>query len=94
VQGAAGKPRRGRQSEHKEAEGYSRAFNHLCHTVSLTRTGKTRDAIDCLVATVFVVHDGQELKKAEDVVEAIDGWFGISLLPLDVQRSVDRHQSA
>ena len=92
--GAVGKPGRRKRSEHREAEGYSRAFNHLCHTVSLTRTGKTLDAIDSLVATVFVVHDGKDLETAQDIDEALDGWFGISLSPADVQRSVDRHQSA
>lgn len=89
-----GSRNRGQLVKRKEAEGYSRAFNHLCHTVSLTRLGKTRDAIDSLAATVFVVHGGEELKTAEDVAQAIDGWFGIALPTADVQRSLDRQQSA
>jgi hypothetical protein len=58
--------------------------------VSLTRTGKTRAAIDNMVVTVLALDDGR-LRSAGDVAKALDAFFGLSISDRDVQRSVDTH---
>jgi hypothetical protein len=70
---------------------YERAFNHLCHMVPLTRTGKVREVVDSLVMTAFVLDDSVPLGSVESIVDALETWFGLRIDAAEVERSLDGH---
>jgi hypothetical protein len=72
---------------------YSKVFNRLCHMIALTREGKTAHCIDNLVSTLYVIDDSFAPTSVQEVMEAIEVYFGLPLTMTDIQASLDRHQS-
>ena len=72
---------------------YARAFNHLCHVLPLMKAGKVREVVDGLVMTVLVLED-VPLSTAGSVVGAVDGFFGIEIDEVAIQKSIDGHLAA
>lgn len=70
-------------------DGYERAFQHLCHLVSLTKTGKTRGAIDNLVITAIGLDTAESFRSPDEVASAVESLFGIVIGSSDVRRAID-----
>ena len=68
---------------------FGKAFHHLCHLVSLSRTGKMKSAVENLVNTTIGLCSDPPLTSADGVVEAVQVFFGIDVPPADVQRVLD-----
>lgn len=72
---------------------FHRAFNHLCHVLSLSRTGKPKPALDGLVVTACVLAGGK-VEGAAGVAEALQVFFGLLVPTQDLSASIDRLRSA
>ncbi|MDQ5824368.1 MAG: hypothetical protein M3441_09195 [Chloroflexota bacterium] len=73
---------------------YSIVFNRLAHMVVLSQSNKTREVVDDLVLTVFVIDATFAPLHANNIREAIRTQYGLSLSPSLIQASVDRHITA
>jgi hypothetical protein len=68
---------------------YSRAFNQLCHVLSLSQTGKPRAALDSMVVTACAL-TGERVPGLPGVGEALDAFFGLAVEGRELRLSVDR----
>lgn len=68
---------------------FHRAFNHLCHVLSLSRTGKPKAALDSMVITACVLAGGK-VNGTRGVAEALQVFFGLPVPAQDLAASVDR----
>jgi hypothetical protein len=68
---------------------YHRAFNHLCHVLSLSRTGKPKPALDGMVLTACVLAGGK-VDGAAGVDEALQVFFGLPVPAADLSASIER----
>jgi len=75
------------------APDYAKVFNRLCHFVALSKEGKTKEAIDHLVQTVFVINSPNFFANTQDVERAINDYFGLQLSTSSINDSIERLQS-
>lgn len=73
---------------------FSRIFNRLCHVAALTREGKTRAAVDSLVATVLALDPAFTPLTALNIRDAINSTFGLTFPEATLQASIDRKLSS
>ncbi|HET6915488.1 MAG TPA: hypothetical protein VFH56_05305, partial [Acidimicrobiales bacterium] len=57
--------------------------------MSLTKTGKTKGAIEGLILTTVGLSRDNPLTSAGEVAEAVDAYFGITIDASEVQRAID-----
>ena len=75
------------------APDYAKVFNRLCHFVALSKEGKTKEAIDHLVQTVFVINSPNFFVNTQDVKRAIYDYYGLQLSASSINDSIGRLQS-
>lgn len=71
---------------------FHRAFNHLCHVLSLSRTGKPKAALDSMVITACVLAGGR-VNGTGGVAEALQVFFGLPVPAQDLAASIERLQA-
>ncbi|MBZ0285033.1 MAG: hypothetical protein K8L97_30135 [Anaerolineae bacterium] len=71
-----------------QSDGYSRAFNQLCHMMSLSKDGRVEEAIDNLVLTILYMEP--KLKFDKQIRNAISEQFGTTLTVTQVSESIER----
>lgn len=69
---------------------YDLVFNRLCHLVALSKEGKTKSAIDNLVATVFGIDSKLVPSGPAEVMEAVNVYFSLDFPQSEIQASIDR----
>jgi len=72
------------------ASDYTKVFNRLCHFVALSKEGKTKEAIDHLIQTIFVTTSPNHFTNVREVREAIYDYFGLQLSTSSIQDSIQR----
>ena len=76
----------------KSSSDYQKVFHRLSHFIALSKDGKTEEAIDHLVKTIFVLDSNESYTQAHEIADAIDGYFGLRLNVHLIQESLDRLQ--
>jgi hypothetical protein len=82
-----------RQTEVGGDVDFHRAFNHLCHVLSLSRTGKPKAALDSMVIAACVLAGGK-VNGPAGIAEALQVLFGLPVPAQDLSASVDRLRAA
>jgi hypothetical protein len=82
-----------RQTEVGGDVDFHRAFNHLCHVLSLSRTGKPKAALDSMVIAACVLAGGK-VNGPAGIAEALQVLFGLPVPAEDLSASVDRLRAA
>jgi len=75
------------------ASDYTKVFNRLCHFVALSKEGKTKEAIDHLVKTIFVINSPNYFTNAQEIMEAINDYFQLELGTSSIADSIERLQA-
>ncbi|MCB8944755.1 MAG: hypothetical protein H6658_13480 [Ardenticatenaceae bacterium] len=69
---------------------YSKTFNQLCHMVALSRDGKTEVALDNLILTIFGIDESFAPTNINEITEAIDVYFNLTLEERVLESSINR----
>src|SRR5688572_17982510 len=67
---------------------YSRIFSQLCHMVALNNEGQLKAAIEGLIMSTLVLDNDLLPSGPQELIEAIDRNYAVSLSEADVQKAL------
>lgn len=71
---------------------YDRAFNHLCHVLSLSQTGKPKAALEGMILAVCDL-EGGDVAGAAEIKTALDVYFGLRVKSRQLNEAIEELQA-